>query len=194
MGSIAAVLGACIPPSISASEIDALRRDVDVQATRFAEMATEISGQTKELRDLEEAFDRQEGMLDYLATRQPVVIPPTPTTLQPTPYRPVWGGVVLEDGRCCAGGKAGEVIEISVEFFARSPLAEVEKMRYRLGQRRAEIDELSQTDWRPFRERLTVPVQVSLNWVGYTISVQFMDAVGNLSPVYYDEISVEGIP
>lgn len=191
--AVSAILSACVQLT-SQDEVDAVRRDLEKQATREAGMATEVSKQAARIRDLEESLDRQESLLSYLATRQPVFTPAPSTPWEPTPYLPVRGEVILEEGRCCAGGKAGEVIEITARFSAESPLAEVDKMRYRLGQNSADLDDLAQTSWEPFRESMTFSIQVTLNWVGYTLSVQYMDAVGNLSPVYSDEISVEGSP
>ena len=48
--------------------------------------------------------------------------------------------------------------------------------------------------WEPFAESKTFPVYVALNWVGFYVSAQFQDEHGNLSPVYCDDISVEGMP
>jgi hypothetical protein len=38
------------------------------------------------------------------------------------------------------------------------------------------------------------PVPVVINWSGFTICVQYQDEYENLSPVYRDDISVEGMP
>jgi hypothetical protein len=46
--------------------------------------------------------------------------------------------------------------------------------------------------WEPFAPSKTFPVVVAINWVGFYISAQFQDEHGNLSPVYCDDISVEG--
>ena len=40
----------------------------------------------------------------------------------------------------------------------------------------------------------TYPVHVYLNWTSSGIAVQYRDAQGNLSPVYCDDIAVEGHP
>jgi hypothetical protein len=42
-------------------------------------------------------------------------------------------------------------------------------------------------------EALYYPVELAVNWTRYHASVQYRDAAGNLSPVYYDDISVEGL-
>jgi hypothetical protein len=48
--------------------------------------------------------------------------------------------------------------------------------------------------WERFAASKTFPVYVALNWVGFYVSAQFQDEHGNLSPVYCDDISVEGMP
>jgi hypothetical protein len=49
--------------------------------------------------------------------------------------------------------------------------------------------------WEPFADtkvfQFTPPVS---NWFGFNASVQFKDTAGNLSPVYCDDIGVEGMP
>jgi hypothetical protein len=193
--STGAILGltACVPADI-VSEVQRARADLSRQATQSASLATVAAQQATEIGALENAMESQSEVISYLATRMPRLPTPTMATFEPTPYRPVGGSVVLEDGRCCAGGRAGEVIEISAEFHAQSPDAEIVKMRYRLAHDKADEDELAQVPWQPFREQEEIPVEVALNWVGYTLSVQFMDGAGNLSPVYHDEISIEGNP
>ena len=54
--------------------------------------------------------------------------------------------------------------------------------------------DLEQVDWEPFVESKTYPVHVILNWTGFYRCVQYQDEHGNLSPVYRDDISVEGMP
>jgi hypothetical protein len=193
MAGMIACVGACIPSTIE-NDIERARSELARQATRAASLATMVASQDAEIGELEESIERQYELITYLATRVPLLPRPTAMPAEPTPYRPVLGGVVLEDGRCCAGGKVGEVIQISVEFHAESPDASVVKMRYRLGRDEAGEEDLAQIPWQPFAERQTVAVQVALNWVGYTLSVQFMDDAGNLSMIYHDEISIEGSP
>ncbi|MGE5250418.1 MAG: hypothetical protein ACM3QS_09420 [Bacteroidota bacterium] len=48
--------------------------------------------------------------------------------------------------------------------------------------------------WEPFAASKAYSVGVAINWVGFYVSVQFQDERGNLSPVYCDDISVEGMP
>lgn len=46
----------------------------------------------------------------------------------------------------------------------------------------------------PFALARTFPIEIAINWVGHYVSVQYMDENGNVSPVYHDDISVEGHP
>ena len=48
--------------------------------------------------------------------------------------------------------------------------------------------------WEPFQEAKSYPANLIINWVGWWINVQYRDAAGNLSPVYCDDISLEGSP
>jgi hypothetical protein len=110
------------------------------------------------------------------------------------PERLVSGSVVLEGGRCCAGGVAGEVIEVAAEFQAASQVAEVTEMRVRPGSQFYDEQEMQAAPWEPFMKQKTFSVPVVINWVGFYVSVQYRDAQGNISPVYYDDISIEGSP
>ena len=107
---------------------------------------------------------------------------------------PLSGSVVWEGGRCCAGGLAGETIDLQEDSNAESLSGEVTEMRTTTGGMCFDEDELSGVAWEPFTANKTYPVRVALNWVGHYISVQYRDERGNLSPVYCDDISVEGSP
>lgn len=136
----------------------------------------------------------QATMISYLATRGPEGLLRTPEPL-PTPYYPVTGSVVLEDGRCCAGGIAGESIEITARFEASSPFGDVTHMRVHSGSGPQRGDQMPGTSaWEPFTDMRTLRTQVGLNWVGFFVSVQFRDDAGNLSPIVWDDISIEGMP
>ncbi len=133
-----------------------------------------------------------------------VLDPDTPLETLPSPVQtaavatqaafPVGGSVLIEGGRCCAGGVEGETIQIDVEFEASSPFDEVTDMRVRTGGRFWSEAEMSQAEWEPFGPTKSYPFRVVINWVGFYVSVQYRDAQGNLSPVYHDDISVEGHP
>jgi len=136
-----------------------------------------------------------EAIISYLATTMPrmsrVERPPTYT---PTPYLPVQGVVIIEEGRCCVGGVAGDTIQVAVDFRASSQVSQVIEMRVRTGNIPFDEREMAQAEWQPFVRRRNFPVQVILNWVGFYVSVQYRDAQGNVSSVYFDDISVEGMP
>jgi hypothetical protein len=48
--------------------------------------------------------------------------------------------------------------------------------------------------WEPFTTTRTFSVPVAINWAGFYVAAQYQDEKGNLSPVYCDDISVEGMP
>lgn len=162
-------------------------------ATSHSHLLDYLSGLATSNANLAAQIARQDEIISYLATRiPPYVVTPAPRI--PTPYRPVYGSVVIEGGHCCIGGIAGETIEISVGFEATSPLAEVTDMRVRIGGLHFTEDEMAYADWETFVPYKTFSVQVALNWVGFYVTVQYRDELGNLSLVYYDDISVEGHP
>lgn len=136
-----------------------------------------------------------EAIISYLATMMP-----RPSrgerlpTFTPTPYLAVQGAVIIEEGRCCVGSVAGDTIQVEVAFRASSPLAEVNEMRVRVGGRAFSEREMANAVWEPFARHRRFPVNVALNWVGFYVSVQYRDVQGNLSPIYHDDISVEGMP
>lgn len=175
-------------PDYAMVTVAALTMENSRLATQVAGLATADARQATQIA-------AQGTMNAYLATRvgaqRVPTVAPIPTV---TPYRPVRGSVEIEGGRCCAGGIAGETIQIDVTFEATSPLAEVTEMRIRAGGVRFTESEMAEAEWEPFASLKTYPVYVALNWVGFYVSVQYRDAQGNLSPVYHDDISVEGHP
>jgi hypothetical protein len=89
---------------------------------------------------------------------------------------------------------AGETIQLQVDFEAESSSGVVQDMRVVTGEMCFDEAELETADWEPFVLSKEYPFQVALNWIGYYISVQYRDNQGNLSPIYCDDISVEGSP
>jgi hypothetical protein len=102
----------------------------------------------------------------------------------------VTGGVLIEDGQSAMGSTPGETIQATVTFTAASSAAPVSEMRVSLG-----CDEglLAAASWESFVSQKDYPVQVFLGWVGWSVSVQYRDANGNISPMYCDDINVEGM-
>jgi hypothetical protein len=111
-------------------------------------------------------------------------------------FRPVQGSVEIENGACCVGGYAGQTITLSVEYTATSPFAQVTEMRTEdfLSGRCLSEPEMNQVEWEPFVLERHFPVRVVINWIGFYASVQYRDALGNISPIYCDDIAVEGHP
>ena len=127
----------------------------------------------------------------------PSAIPPTAASVPTTSTKvafPLTGSVEIEDGRCCIGGLAGDTIQAQVEFSATSPFGKVNRMRVRTSGECFTESEMQVAHWEPFVPSKTYSVAVALNWIGFYISVQFQDEYGNVSPVYCDDISVEGSP
>jgi hypothetical protein len=101
------------------------------------------------------------------------------------------GEVQIAGGSCCIGGYAGETIQAQVSFSAASPFGRVSKMLV-ASWCRADMDPEG-VDWEAFADSKTYPIHVPLNWSGFYLCVQYQDEQGNLSPVYRDDISVEGM-
>jgi hypothetical protein len=160
-------------------DISALRGTVEVLSTKNAQMAGAIATQS--------------FLTQYLLTRPPMIVTPVGPGAEPTPYRPVLGDVLIENGRCCVGGPAGELLTIAINLEASSPLAEVSEMRLAIGAQPLGEESLAEVSWEPFTQEKEVAITVPLNWSTSFASVQFRDAAGNLSIVYHDEIAVEGL-
>jgi hypothetical protein len=173
--SLAGVLVAC-SWSVTVNP-DGPDRTIEALGEENAALSTQIS--------------QQATLMSYLATR---VSAPSVTPWMPEPTPPVQGYVDIEDGRCCVGGAAGSTVDVRVAFGAQSPFAEVTEMRARVGMRTFDEFELSEAHWEPFVAARIYPVAVPINWTGFYVSVQYRDALGNLSPVFHDDISVEGMP
>jgi hypothetical protein len=190
LGLIVGLLGvtlACsgLAPASSGGQ-DPLRPTVEGLAAQNADLSTRVAA-------LATANARQDTIISHLATQ----IPPrsgdassgVPT---PTPYLPVLGAVEIEEGRCCAGGVAGDTIPVAVAFEARSPVTGIEEMRVRTGMLCFGLEDMAEAEWEPFQARKSYDVPVPINWTGFYVSVQYRDAEGNLSPVVCDDISIEG--
>ncbi len=130
--------------------------------------------------------------ISHLSTR----IPPLPSSPvarpQPTPF--LAGSLLIDDGNCCVAAIAGQAILIPVIFHAASPIAEVTEMRVRTGLTTFDELHLSETEWEPFSSEREFEYVPPINWSAFYVTVQFRDALGNLSPVYSSDISVEGMP
>jgi hypothetical protein len=107
------------------------------------------------------------------------------------PLTHVTGSVVIADGLCCVGGKAGDTLQIKVNFTASSPFAAVTEMRLVGCVTEAEAGNVS---WEPFAPEKNYPWTPPINWTSFGIGVQYRDAQGNVSPIYCDDVAVEGDP
>ena len=112
-------------------------------------------------------------------------------TPETTTAFPLTGSVAIAGGGCCLGGTAGSTIQARVDFSAASSFGTVDRMRIKTHGCYSET-EMESANWEPFVSSKTYPIFVPLNWTGFYISVQFQDEKGNRSPVYCDDISVDG--
>lgn len=170
------LIGACARTGSSTATVatlSALRATVNAQSTDLSTQATLIS---------------------HVATRPAFVATPVPPGAEPTPHRPLFGWVEFEQGRCCIGGRPGDEVTAQLEFEAESMFGDITEMRFRVAPARFQEQDFREDEWQPFVSSAAVPLQVAVNWIGYHVSVQFRDSAGYLSPVVYDDISVEGIP
>jgi len=122
----------------------------------------------------------------------------TPTALVYLPLirrsstsRSVSGWIRIEGGGCCYYWSYPGWLPIRVSLGATSPVANVTKMRLegRETWRWActSEEEMGNIPWEPFASEKTMQVWViSAHVAGVRISVQYQDALGNLSPVYCD--------
>jgi hypothetical protein len=132
------------------------------------------------------------GMVTTSSVRTPIA---RTEAVTPQASYPVQGKVLLQDGMCCVGGVVGTQTLMSIAFSAQSPSGTVTEMRFRLSTMCMAEADLAQVAWQPFVPDVTLPLKISaINWIGYWVSVQYRDGQGNLSPVYCDDISVEGMP
>jgi len=105
---------------------------------------------------------------------------------------PVQGSVELAGGSCCAGATAGSTVQIEAAFQASSAYGRVTEMRIVRGCPKPEG--MKDAAWEPFTAHRVYQATVPLNWSSFPIAVQYRDEQGNLSPVYCDDVSLEGSP
>jgi hypothetical protein len=181
----------CVAPGLSAEpaadgELITLQTQVAALADAQAAQATALSDQTARTT-------RLGGIVSDLATAMPrftsTQYPPTMT-----PYTTTQGGVILESGRCCVGGMAGAPLTLHADLHPRSQAGAVTEMRLHVGASPASVHDMGEEAWVPYVSQTTLTIKPALNWVGIYVSVQFRDAQGVLSEVFWDDISVEGMP
>jgi hypothetical protein len=174
-------------------EYAAGRADPELVA-EFAAQATQLSALATQVGKLDSDLQAQATIVHYLATRGPAQPASPSTPNSPTPYLPLRGGLEIEGGACCVGGIAGETTTIRVSFFAESPYGEVTGIRIFAGAVPRPPQDFEQVPWQAFLASTSYEIPIFINWTGFYVQVQFRDALGNLSPIYVDDISVEGMP
>jgi hypothetical protein len=164
----------------------ALEGQIGEQAEMIQFVATQVSY-------LSTQNAQQDAQITYLATRGPA---PTTSAGNPAPTISivVVGVVEVEGGKCCVGGTAGEEIDIGVRFTAIGLEAPVTEMRHTTGSYANLDQDFDTLDWGSYVEEKSFTYQIPINWTGFYVRVQFRDALGNISPIYTDDISVEGSP
>ncbi|MGD8604985.1 MAG: hypothetical protein PVF49_10490 [Anaerolineales bacterium] len=169
-------------------EVDALStKVVDLQAT-LGLLSTVQSYQSTRVGLAQTWQAESAPVVTTSAPRSPVIT----STPSPTAHTIVYGSVEIEDGICCAGGQAGDTIQLSVAFGSASSAGEVVEMRYVTASTRADNERMQEEEWVPYEAELSFSTRLAINWVGWWISVQYRDDQGNVSPIYYDDISLEG--
>lgn len=176
--------------SANATQVIAQRDQLSYQSTQIAKQEEWLSYQSTQI-------GAHQGMIMYLATGAPTGQEgsygfPQDGTLTPTPYYPVNGSVIIHQGSCCVGGKSGTSIEVDVQFEAHSVNGEVTEMRVLAGAPLVDETQIADASWEPFIAEKLFPVPVAINWTTFWVHVQYRDATGALSPVFSDEIGVEG--
>jgi hypothetical protein len=188
----------------------------DGEKGAWDQVATIQAYQATQIAEQEIQIERQWDAISYLSTQMPrgwqnvdiehPTFTPTPWTGDPTwtptaydstahPVSLVQGSVIIEEGSCCVGGTAGTEIEIEVAFDATSLAGDVTEMRVLAGGARViQSGEIELNHWVSFSPTQSFKITLPGNWVGFYVSAQFRDTQGNISPVYWDDISVEGMP
>jgi hypothetical protein len=136
---------------------------------------------------------RQQGFISHLATRGPAQPSRTPRET-PSSIASIEGDVIIEGGKCCIGGVAGEPLTIEVVFRAESLEAAVSEMRVSAGFAAISVQAVDRAEWEPFVEKKQFTVTPPINWTAFYVAVQFRDSSGGDSRVFRADISVEGMP
>lgn len=102
----------------------------------------------------------------------------------------VVGGVLIANGASTLGGYADDEISIAVTYAASSTAGEVTDMRIA---RTRDEEAIREAEWEPFVDKKTYKITLMLNFYGLIECVQYRDELGNLSPVYCDDVNVEGM-
>ena len=106
----------------------------------------------------------------------------------------VTGTVLLNGGAEVTGGPVGRDLNILAEFSAESVNGEIVALRSAGSYVRClEAEELGRFEWITYTRAQTFTTQPPIpNWIGYYVTAQFRDVVGETSAAACDDISVEG--
>ena len=136
-------------------------------------------------------------VIGHVNVKTPLEKQPSPilTALMATQLAfPVSGSVSIEGGSCCKGGPVGSTIRLNVAYDASSPAGKVTEMRVSSFMGCQKDAQVLDGPWEPFVRSKNYATTLAINWVAWYINVQYRDNQGNLSPVYCDDISLEGSP
>lgn len=167
-----------------------------------------VLGSVTAVADATNLVEESDESNNSFSTILPIPTQPPPCTPTPSPQQflplvmssppvvegTVLGTVLIEDGICCIGGIAGEMIALDTTFSAVSSAGTVDKMRSNLAVICLDETVIASRPWELFVPAKTFTLTVPLNLVGFNVSVQFGDDAGNVSAVYCDDIVVEGFP
>jgi hypothetical protein len=165
-------------------------------ASTVAVLGTQVAQQQEWLSYQSTQIGRQGEVISYLATRMPAGQTgglPQSATITLTPFQPLSGSIVIHQGSCCAGGQAGSLIDLDVQFEAFSANGEVLEMRVLSGVPSADEKDMELVPWEPFAYEKIFQLSLPTNWTTFWVHVQFRDETGLVSPIYSDEIALEGM-
>jgi hypothetical protein len=102
---------------------------------------------------------------------------------------------LIEGGNSVAGGVSGSRIQLDVEFTAESTAGQVTEMRVDTSLPGGCMSGgLGGIPWEPFVPQKVYTTTAFGNFQGWYINVQYRDDAQNISSVYCDDISIEGMP
>jgi hypothetical protein len=104
------------------------------------------------------------------------------------------GSVELNNGACCTGGTIGDEVIVSAKISLDNRQQETTLMRTALSTSCLSADGLTDAEWIPFQSQQVSSYVAISGWIGIYFNVQFMNETGEISQIFCDDISVEGLP
>ncbi len=126
------------------------------------------------------------------ATPQAATVAPLPPSARAPDE--VLGSVQIEHGQSASGGTAGTTIQVEIDLSATSTSGKVTEMRVAAVGGCDNRGQVDKAQWQPFAPVTHLPASLGINWVGFYVAAQFRDDKGIVSPIYCDDISLEGMP